>query len=429
MKKAKPNIFISSTIYDFRDLRESLRFWLEEHGYQVFLSEANDFPQRPSANSYQSCLDAIEKCNFFILLIGSRVGGMISDKENISITRMEYRYAYEKMKEGQIEILPFIREDVWNCRSDRKSLKKHLIESDAIQKELTTEEIESIWLHPSNYVNDAKHIFAFIDEVIRKKEMIDCQNTSQPLPGGNWIYQFKSFRDIVRALRVVLDFSGNLRRKALSVNLKYEIKHNLKELLRPKKAGSIEPVTEWSSFARRAFTGDINEYSKYLGKHLIWLGFFLVGFGRIKLHLLDTALTEAIVSGEFLEYQKETDQYEVSDIQNQMLLLRENIDYIRCYDMKAIQKLQFSILDSKQIKNNRDTEFTRPNIEMLFAFACHDRIENIIEISKSIYLTLSGKPKLRYELNLKDTCPLPLEQTQIEKETPSEEQIIAWLET
>lgn len=31
----KPSIFISSTIFDFKDLRSSLKFWLEEYGFNV----------------------------------------------------------------------------------------------------------------------------------------------------------------------------------------------------------------------------------------------------------------------------------------------------------------------------------------------------------------------------------------------------------
>ena len=39
----RPKIFISSTIYDFKYLRSSLKYWFEELGYNVQLSEFNDF--------------------------------------------------------------------------------------------------------------------------------------------------------------------------------------------------------------------------------------------------------------------------------------------------------------------------------------------------------------------------------------------------
>ena len=77
----KGKIFISSTIYDFKDLRSSLKYWLNELGYEVFLSEKSDFPRDASKNTYESCLDTIEKCVWFILFIGNRVGGTLIDED------------------------------------------------------------------------------------------------------------------------------------------------------------------------------------------------------------------------------------------------------------------------------------------------------------------------------------------------------------
>ena len=38
----RPTFFLSSTIYDFLDLRSALKFSLEERGCTVFASEFND---------------------------------------------------------------------------------------------------------------------------------------------------------------------------------------------------------------------------------------------------------------------------------------------------------------------------------------------------------------------------------------------------
>jgi hypothetical protein len=37
MPAQRPKVFISSTIYVFRDLRSALKYWLEELGYDVLL--------------------------------------------------------------------------------------------------------------------------------------------------------------------------------------------------------------------------------------------------------------------------------------------------------------------------------------------------------------------------------------------------------
>jgi hypothetical protein len=52
MQGNKPRIFISSTIHDLKDLRSALAYWLEEFGFDVILSDQNDFPQKPVMNSY-----------------------------------------------------------------------------------------------------------------------------------------------------------------------------------------------------------------------------------------------------------------------------------------------------------------------------------------------------------------------------------------
>ena len=56
MKMKRPKIFISSTIYDFRDLRSALKYHLEALGFDVQLSEKNDFYKEFNINSYKACL-------------------------------------------------------------------------------------------------------------------------------------------------------------------------------------------------------------------------------------------------------------------------------------------------------------------------------------------------------------------------------------
>ncbi len=71
----KPRIFISSTIYDFRDMRTALKYWLEQLGYEVVLSEFNDFPKSHDTNSLDAALEVLRASDYYILLVGSRVGG------------------------------------------------------------------------------------------------------------------------------------------------------------------------------------------------------------------------------------------------------------------------------------------------------------------------------------------------------------------
>lgn len=64
----KPTFFISSTIYDFRDLRSAIKFYLEEQGCTVLASEFNDFAQSVETHSYEACLKQIQAADYFVLL-------------------------------------------------------------------------------------------------------------------------------------------------------------------------------------------------------------------------------------------------------------------------------------------------------------------------------------------------------------------------
>src|SRR4051812_44893193 len=122
----KPTFFISSTIYDFRDLRSAIKFYLEEQGCTVLASEFNDFGQPLDVHSYEACLAQIATADYFVLLVGSRVGGWFDEAAKVSITQQEYRTAYELHLKGQLKILSFVRSDVWALKDDRKELGRFL---------------------------------------------------------------------------------------------------------------------------------------------------------------------------------------------------------------------------------------------------------------------------------------------------------------
>jgi hypothetical protein len=63
-----PTFFLSSTIYDFRDLRSAVKFYLEELGCRVLASEYNDFLKPLDRHSYEACLKAIEQTDYFVLV-------------------------------------------------------------------------------------------------------------------------------------------------------------------------------------------------------------------------------------------------------------------------------------------------------------------------------------------------------------------------
>lgn len=229
----RPVVFVSSTIYDFADLRSALKYWLNEMGFDAQLSEYNDFQKNLNVNSYEACLQAVAKSDYFVLLIGTRRGGMFPN-ENISITRKEYRVAYDLVQAGKIKkLIVFIRQNVWDVKEDRKSLHKLLqgltvLEND---KKIDVNVIEN---YSSNILRDAEHISGFIDEVTRKE---DARNGK--MPNLNWVHTFNHFEDIIRTLRNELNVSIDISTQVAEQNLEMALTHTLQKIAYKTESGAI----------------------------------------------------------------------------------------------------------------------------------------------------------------------------------------------
>ena len=167
----RPTVFVSSTIYDFSDLRSALKYWLSEMGFNAQLSEYNDFQKDLNINSYEACLQSVAESDYFVLLIGTRRGGLYPG-ENISITRKEYRTAYELAKAGKIKkLIVFIRQNVWDVKEDRKSLHKLLQKMTVLENEkpVDTNVIEN---YSSSIMRDAEHISGLLMKLLVKKILV-----------------------------------------------------------------------------------------------------------------------------------------------------------------------------------------------------------------------------------------------------------------
>jgi hypothetical protein len=426
MNQSTPRVFVSSTIYDFRDLRSALKIWLEEYGFQVLMSEMNDFRQIPDQNSYLSCLQAIDECDYFILLIGGRVGGWYDKANRVSITQMEYRRAYDRLKEGKLRLLVFVRKEVWDIREDRNALKKHLEVDAELDKELTAQQKEKLVSHPSKFVNDATFITAFVDEVARIPEMKKAVTGGGEYPVGNWVYQFSSFKDIADACRIVLNLSGNLRRKAIIANLKYELAQNLKELL-ARFGQEVRPAPSWSAHARSCFKGGFSESSQYKGDHLIWLGMFVMLWGNVGKRLKLTAINEAIISGEFLDYNKTNGTHEVGPLQKALMDLEGQVERLRATDTKDLFTWALQLLNTEQYKTNRKNVFTLENAPLVASFAMHDMVDNAVNLSKAVYQALEGDSGMLTSLTTHPSSPIQEEQLEMESEQVSHDDVMKWL--
>jgi hypothetical protein len=370
----KPTFFISSTIKDFQDLRSSIKWWLEENDYSVNASEYNDFNKPLDINSYEACLAAIDNSDYFVLLIGERIGGMYDDE--ITITQKEYRHAYERLLLGKIKIINLVRKETWiNFSNSKKQIEK-LKKDPSFSKDI----FDKI------YSKDDQIRFNFIDEVRRAEEMKEGKH-----PPNNWIHNFATFEEITEVFKRALGFTINLSFKQNRFIILNDIQLNLQPISKKDDEGLL-PI----GFMSRQLFGDFelnfDEPTIVLNerRYLNYASFF-ASFMQLK-PFRTSRIESFYKSGFFLEYNPQIDDYvsgDMNQIASSLLYTYERLN--------GLHKSIFDNMDSKILKlaqKNDKSHLTVKSIEIFFALGFYDEIENCFNLSTNLYKGLSGAPYL-----------------------------------
>jgi len=106
---AIPTIFISSTFYDLKYVRESLKRFVDQMGYNPVLSEDGTIFFDPATTAADSCLKEISNVDLFVLIIGGRYGSLLSKQEH-SVTNGEFRAAVAR----NVPVFALIEQGTYN---------------------------------------------------------------------------------------------------------------------------------------------------------------------------------------------------------------------------------------------------------------------------------------------------------------------------
>ncbi len=157
----KPVVFISSTCFDLKQMREDLKdFFEENYGFQTMLSEFDSFPIDPCKGTFENCIENVDKvADIFVLIVGNRYGYVMENGK--SITNLEYLHAKEK----GVPIYVFVDKQLYNNMKIWRSNKNADF---------------------SNLVDNPK-IFEFISGIYDESKQ--------------WIYTYDSVRDIKMTLK------------------------------------------------------------------------------------------------------------------------------------------------------------------------------------------------------------------------------------
>lgn len=165
---ANPRIFVGSTCYDLKYIRENLKYFIRTLGYEPVLSEEGSVFYDPSKHTHDSCILEITSCQLFVLIIGGRFGGKYKDTGK-SITNTEYREAIKH----KIPIFALVEHAVY--------AEHHVFLTNKQNSAIDERKI----VYPAV---DSTKIFDFIDEV-RKNSL------------NNAIFPFRDFSEIESYLR------------------------------------------------------------------------------------------------------------------------------------------------------------------------------------------------------------------------------------
>lgn len=162
-----PTVFVSSTFYDLRYIRESLKRFIEELGYSPVLSEDGAVFYNPATSAAESCISEIPNVQLFVLVIGGRYGSKMPDSEE-SVTNAEYQKAVKE----KIPVFAMVEQGTY---SDFQ-LYRHNMDKGDVVKSIVFPNADSI------------KIFDFIYQV-------------QGASINNALYPFRTYGDIETYLR------------------------------------------------------------------------------------------------------------------------------------------------------------------------------------------------------------------------------------
>lgn len=113
---AKPKVFVSSTYYDLKYVRERLSLFLENMGFDPILFENGGIFFDYNSEIDESCYKEVKECHFMIIIVGRKYGSEIHEEKGLKKEGQRYtsivRREYETAIANNIPVAVFVDKSV-----------------------------------------------------------------------------------------------------------------------------------------------------------------------------------------------------------------------------------------------------------------------------------------------------------------------------
>ncbi len=165
---AGPKVFISSTCFDLKPIRDNLDKFIRSLGFDPVRSDKGSVVYDPTKRADEAAVSAVGTCDMLVLIVGGRYGSVPLDK-TASVTNAEYRAAID----NKIPVFALVDSEVNNAF--------RLWKENQSNTEVDVDRINFPGVESCN-------VFRFLDEV-------------QSASVNNAVYPFGSFDEIEHYLR------------------------------------------------------------------------------------------------------------------------------------------------------------------------------------------------------------------------------------
>jgi Domain of unknown function (DUF4062) len=377
-----PTVFLSSTVKDLADLRSAVRFFLEQYGFEVWISESPDFPHDLDDETKLAALRPIEDADYYVLIVGNRTGTLTN--EGISVTRSEFRRARELHRvAGRPQLVLLVRDGVL----------------DAVRRADSNGPTEA---------DNWPHLIDFVAEISSAED-------------ANWVHPFRSFHEVATVMRTALRLSGPVRRLALEANLDEELGSNAEHLL-ARLGDLVVPV---GRLLMPHLVPPPTDEEANLDRHQtasIWVFRFSLPGPNV---LATVALTDAISSGDFLEFDPTSGRMATSVLQAAMLSLRQRI--ARYETLLSILSGGTDARELATLTGHRVADVVPVSADLRTTlYAIRDEVDNVAGLTRALLRTLRGVDEALLVPALNPPTPLPAEAERIQAATVTRRDALEW---